>query len=256
MSKLGSISWRFMNYGFTPTLKYLVSKIEKKQIPSNYNKNIEIFDALEILGIPTHQKSVTLTSAFSEIETLQSILRKNQEEIPGADSIKDVYSQNSSITRLLMLYLILETENIECVIETGTQHGVSAFMISKFIQNKSKPITFRSYDVKEDILLSSEMNQNLIILAAPIRENFQKQSSLLRKGKLLFFHDSDHSEENMAFELDWAWNHLLASIILCDDIDGNSAFSNFCKINNVIGHRIKFDNGPAVGFVKRKSEEK
>ena len=45
----------------------------------------------------------------------------------------------------------------------------------------------------------------------------------------MFLHDSDHTYENMQFELEIAWKYLSKNgYIICDNIDTNSAFFDFC----------------------------
>ena len=44
-----------------------------------------------------------------------------------------------------------------------------------------------------------------------------------------FLHDSDHTYENMSFELSKAWKYLQSGgVLVCDNIYTNSAFSDFC----------------------------
>jgi predicted O-methyltransferase YrrM len=44
-----------------------------------------------------------------------------------------------------------------------------------------------------------------------------------------FFHDSDHSYENMIWEFEQAWPHLRkGGLLAADDINYNSAFKEFC----------------------------
>jgi hypothetical protein len=249
------MAWRFQNYGLMPTLKYAFNKLAKGNYWKIEVQTLEIFEFLDLFGIPIAKKNQYIESAIKNIKSLLLTLTENQKIVIGAESIKDVYSERSSITRLLLLSLIIKTQAIDSIIETGTQHGVSAFMIREFIQDQPRTVFFRSYDVKKDILLSRDIEENLVILKTPIREDFCKQTLITRNGNLLFFHDSDHSEENMLFELDWAWNNLFANFVLCDDIDGNNAFAIFCELNKLIGYRIKFDSGPAVGFVQRNLED-
>ena len=88
-------------------------------------------------------------------------------------------------------------------------------------------------------------------LSWPARKNFKKETLNLKRDPLIFFHDSDHSYENMFFEFQWAWNNLQAEVIISDDIDGNDAFFDFCESSGISGYRIMIDDGPAVGFAMR-----
>lgn len=45
----------------------------------------------------------------------------------------------------------------------------------------------------------------------------------------LFLHDSEHTHETMTFELNEAWPRLSAKgILVCDNVDSNTAFFDFC----------------------------
>lgn len=54
------------------------------------------------------------------------------------------------------------------------------------------------------------------------------------KSITLFYHDSDHSYENMAFEMNLAWKHLSeGGILLVDDVGWNTAFEDFTRNNGI-----------------------
>jgi hypothetical protein len=46
----------------------------------------------------------------------------------------------------------------------------------------------------------------------------------------IFYHDSEHSYENMTFEYEWAYSHLKeGGILASDDVTWNEAFSDFAR---------------------------
>ena len=51
----------------------------------------------------------------------------------------------------------------------------------------------------------------------------------------IFLHDSEHTYETMWFELNEGWSKLKEKgILICDNIDNNTAFFDFCrKINHI-----------------------
>jgi len=53
-------------------------------------------------------------------------------------------------------------------------------------------------------------------------------------GQLDFFlHDSEHTYENMMFELKLVWKKLRSGgILICDNIDANKSFEDFCISKN------------------------
>ncbi len=55
-----------------------------------------------------------------------------------------------------------------------------------------------------------------------------------------FYHDSEHSEQNMLFEFDWADKHLKKQgILISDDIDLNNAWSIFMKNHRSYSQIVK-----------------
>jgi predicted O-methyltransferase YrrM len=67
----------------------------------------------------------------------------------------------------------------------------------------------------------------------------QRLPGLLRQlgGIDLFVHDSRHTERNVTFELEHAWNALrLGGMLVIDDIDLNPAFSSFTQSSS--GHQF------------------
>jgi predicted O-methyltransferase YrrM len=65
----------------------------------------------------------------------------------------------------------------------------------------------------------------------------------------LFFHDSEHSYDNMMFEFNATWRHLRpAGVLIADDIERNSAFDDFVKAKRIRAYRKLY----AFGVVKKK----
>lgn len=242
----GSTIWRLKNYGLIAATVYIFQKYRTKSLSDDTLQMVTFAELFSILNI-SNEKKIT--------KQIFGILSKNIKSFQGHDKkykIKDVASSKAvSETRLKALAVCIVGMHPNIIIETGTQHGVSATIISEvlsFYKINSKFITF---DLKENYLLDPSIKNYRHILKSPVRRNFKRLTLKLAQGKIIFFHDSDHSYENMKFEFSWAWDTLKANIIIADDIDNNKAFVNFCKKSNIKGYRLKLDNGPAVGIALR-----
>ena len=242
----GSTIWRLKNYGLVAAIEYLFQKNKTKSLSNDSLQMVTFVELLSILGV-ANQKKIT--------KDLLGIISKKITSFQGYDKkhkIKDVISSKAvSETRLKALAACIVGIHPDVIIETGTQHGCSAAIISEvmsFYKINSKFITF---DLKENYLLDPSIKNYRHILKSPVRRDFQEFTLTLAQGKIIFFHDSDHSYENMKFEFSWAWDTLNANILIADDIDNNKAFVKFCKKSNVKGYRLKLDNGPAVGIALR-----
>jgi hypothetical protein len=67
----------------------------------------------------------------------------------------------------------------------------------------------------------------------------------------MFFHDSDHSFENMRYEFECVWKFTNVQCLISDDVEFNSAFVVFCEKHHLTPLFFKLDFGPLVGFVLR-----
>lgn len=244
---VGSGIWRLVNYGPLATLRYLVSKLIVRETLNNSLKTLSLGDALSRLEIADLDIESVYENNSRYLEELRCKMLSNQNS-----HFKPVLSSDATISRLLLLDIFIRNFGYDCVIETGTQHGVSAYVMSQVASEIPGPPKLITYDVVSTELISTENNVEYVKLNTPVRKNFMNQSKKLIGGKLLFFHDSDHSYENMTFEFDFAWNVLLVETIISDDIDGNTAFEDFVAQNKIQGFRIKLDNGPALGIASRR----
>jgi hypothetical protein len=241
--KIGSFLWRAKNYGLKPGISYLVSKI------SLYERNLlapilSDADALKIeVGItdPQVNNSAMLKELKTSFEEIKLLLRK--------PNVKNVFDE-PSFTRVLVLGYLIQSNKFRQVIETGTQNGVSTILISRLNKKYEANLSIHSIDVTDQPKIPDE-GVNYHVLDQPFRENFCRLTSEINLPSTIFFHDSDHSKENMDFEFDWAWNHLQVSALVSDDIESNSAFADFCRNNSLSPLFFKFDSGPCVGLVLR-----
>ena len=248
--KPGSVAWRFKNYGIYASYRYLYKdKLFKKFFESN---NVQVYPSLLMLDkaclklgtkqIPIIEQKTSIVLSHLEEKVLTFIKK-------GKLFKSNIVGKQASSTRLKLLAYLITAQRFELYCETGTQHGISAEFVSHFIENKMEVHTL---DINKNMKLSSNPNIKYHILNTPVRKNFKLiTKKIIKNKKIIFFHDSDHSYENMKFEFDWAWNKLNSQALVSDDIEGNNAFLEFAMENGLQPYFCKFDTGPMVGFVIR-----
>jgi cephalosporin hydroxylase len=155
----------------------------------------------------------------------------------------------------VVIVALLKIFEIDTFIETGTQHGISAFAVTRCSAEKNLRLSMHSIDVGSTYLVKRQSEVNYIRLKRPARKIFKKITLNIPKRKTMFFHDSDHTYENMHFEFIWAWNILGVEILVSDDIDLNNAYSNFCSENSLREYRIKMDSGTTIGVTLRQDNK-
>jgi hypothetical protein len=239
--------WRVLNYGFLPTLKYFIShRLGSK----SRNKNLEemsLASFAKLIGVEEDSERDSRAIVASMVNQMRDQMKIESD----GRKIKNVLGSDSSIARLIILELAIRSSRFNSFLETGTQHGLSAFVVNESARRYSLDMNIASFDVSHEQYFVKSAGVTYFALLWPVRRNFKKETLNMKLDPLLFFHDSDHSYENMFFEFQWAWNHLQAQAIISDDVDGNDAFFDFCKSSGITGYRIMIDHGPAVGFVMR-----
>ncbi len=245
---IGTPIWRILNYGITPTLKYFATN--RLGLKSQY-KNLEalsLSDLAKSIGLKEeNSESISRKNVQPMVQEMRERVKLDLEE----RKIKDVLKSESSIARLIILELVIRSSRFGNFLETGTQHGLSAFIANESAKRSSLKLNVVSFDISHEQYFVRSTGVTYSTLTWPVRKNFKRGTLNLPHDRLLFFHDSDHSYENMSFEFQWAWNHLKAEAIISDDIDTNDAFFDFCKSTGITGYRIMIDKGPAVGFAMR-----
>ena len=247
---IGSVRWRLVNYGLSPTIKYLQERFRVSEFNGHPPAEISLE---EFLGRVTGRESLgVVKTARARVNSALFELRESKSKMIGiGHPIKPVLDEDTSVSRLIVLAAILEIFKIDTFIETGTQHGISASAVAKFRLINHESFSINSIDVGQTQLVQQELEVNYITLETPVRRHFKEVTLNIAHHKTLFFHDSDHTFENMCFEFDWAWNVLKVEILVADDIDMNSAYSKFCLDNSLSEFRIKLDSGTTIGVAIR-----
>ncbi len=146
---------------------------------------------------------------------------------------------------------MIKTGHYNHFIETGTQFGLSAFIANESKINLKNKFSILSLDVCKSFFLPCE-EVIYQLLKWPVRKNFEKIFPLYRlQDSIIFFHDSDHSYENMTYEFNLVWGFTNIRCLISDDVENNNAFNLFCERNNLTPILLKIDKGPTVGFILR-----
>jgi hypothetical protein len=251
--KLGSLIWRINNYGLPAVIRYIVFRRLKT---SNKLENFDQFRTLEALvdrnNPNTEGEEKGLILNFNR--TYDFIVDLYSDFVSSGNRIKNnIIGNGASSTKFKVLAYLIEKNRFDLIIETGTQYGTTALFMDRYLQDNNIKCDLVTIDV--EMYPSPKHSSKLIkkYLKSPGRKNFKILTKNLveSKRKILFFHDSDHTYENMLFEFRWAWNQLDVFCIVSDDIENNSAFIDFAHSIAKIPIICKFDFGPAVGILQR-----
>lgn len=248
---IGSPLWRIRNYGIVAFAKYIYfGFLKPNKAMSTQMTTVSLeYIAENLLNVSKQEIPNLVKQSKANVDREINNLRERLEK--SNFSVKQVLSKDSSTSRLLILDFITRNLALDTYIETGTQHGLSASVVGVAVSDLGGLHKCVSIDVTDNNVISVAEPVSYVVLDSPVRRNFKKICLENNLGKVVFFHDSDHSYENMYQEFDFAWNRLNVSILLSDDIDGNSAFFDFCSHNNLNGFRVMINQGPAVGVVVR-----
>ncbi len=158
------------------------------------------------------------------------------------------------------LYFIVRCARPEVMVETGVAHGVSSWTILNAMHKngmgKLYSIDLPNQDLKSynptNIQQSSGwavpdiLRQRWELRLGPSQELLPKLINELKKIDV-FFHDSDHSYENMTFEFEAVYAALkTGGLILSDDVHKNAAFSDLVTAKDIKGLQFYTKGGAAV----------
>jgi predicted O-methyltransferase YrrM len=145
--------------------------------------------------------------------------------------------------RAPILYTIVRVLKPSVVVETGLASGVFTILILKALSLNRSGRLFSIDMPNLDPLARLPEGKNVGWLVPDDLKGRWHLTLGLSKDKLkpllqelgsidLFLHDSEHSYENMMFELKTAYSFLRKQgILLADDITANNAFRDFVQIN-------------------------
>ena len=188
---IGSFKWRFVNYGIFPSIKFLFEKINSKWQKVGQNESTGIDELFTSLGIDSSDFDLNFVS--QELEKRFALLKNEL----NTHHIKNVFDR-PSFTRILILAVLIKSKKYNLLIESGTQNGISASLIKSLMISFDAPVNIVSFDVVDHPKVI-ESGVRYHVLSQPIRKDFKIESLKLDSSKAIFFHDSDHSKENMDF---------------------------------------------------------
>jgi len=179
-------------------------------------------------------------SSMSTIEQLYSeiIDSKFMQDMESRSGSSKEFSHLSMLTpfRAPTLYVMCRIFKPEIVVETGVANGYSSSFILYALETNRKGRLYSidlpnqpGQEIEKDTgwLISENIRGRWELSLGASRKNLPLLLEKLRSIDL-FYHDSDHSYENMKFEFELAWQYLAkASLLIADDITDNSFFDEF-----------------------------
>ena len=246
-NKTGSITWKLLNYGVLATFRYLSFEkfhlsTKAKQVQPKVISEIDLINAFEV----DHEITKLISDFYDEF------IVTCEKRFAGTKIKTGVISQTESKNRLYCIGLALHKFRPNLYVETGTQHGISAEFAVQFSKAIDLDLAAVSFDVNSNSLMFTDYGFKQIMLKKPVRKNFLKYLNKFRDkyNKIVFFHDSDHSYENMFSEFTAAWKILNPVAILSDDVNLNKSFSDFCRSKDLYFIEFSLGHGNSVGFSK------
>jgi predicted O-methyltransferase YrrM len=148
-----------------------------------------------------------------------------------------------------LLFLTVRKFAPSVVVETGVAQGISSYVILQALQINGKgklisidlpnrnPEGYINRDGTCDSVYTPNDLEPGWLVPSELRTSWKPK--LGRSSEVLptiendvdiFYHDSEHSYQNMSFEYEWAYNHLKeGGILASDDVDWNQAFFDFSR---------------------------
>lgn len=180
-------------------------------------------------------------------------VRRIYGEIDNSDFMRDIIVGaglkkgffNFSMTcplRAPTLYVLCRLLEPEIIVETGVADGFSSFFILNALQANKKGHLYSidlpnqpGQELKDGKItgwfVPESLKNRWTLIIGSSKERLPLLLSELKEVNI-FYHDSDHSYENMMFEFKEAWPYLKESgILVSDDITDNQAFDDFSRLN-------------------------
>ena len=242
----GSLNYRLANYGVTATLKYVIlEKVFKKKKLKSKSITTSSFSVTDFFNLD--QSKFDFISLFVDryLADCETILLNN-----GIRIKLGVVGKDSPKNRLYALGLAIYALRPAMYVETGTQHGISAGFVEKLSEVLDLKIRVVSFDVVTQSKTIPGFGFERIILKYPVRKTLVENLNRLKLecNKVVFFHDSDHSFENMYSEFKIAQKALDPIAIISDDVSLNKSFLKFCKRKKLKFIQFRISSGNAAGI--------
>jgi len=202
---------------------------------------------------------VNLTGAnLAEVKEYISEFRLNQKFQNSIEEKRSVFgkrrhsSYDFSIgtTLGLVIYVICRRQKPDIVVETGVASGVSSSHILCALEQNKRGQLY-SIDLpwwqenQSGWLIPDYLRHRWHLILG--RSSEELAPLLIKVAEIeIFLHGSDHSYQNMLWELQTAWKYLkVGGLLLAHNIDTNEAFSDFYRNHGVKGYSLS-DMGGVV----------
>ena len=251
----GSVIWRLRNYGPLATVKYIFfEKIFKRKELDSKSIETSPISVAEFLSLGQTQFNFVSNFVDKYLVDCETIVEGNNLKIKFG-----TVGNESSRNRLYAIGLAIIALKPDMYIETGTQHGVSVGFVEKLSEFLGIKVKVVSFDVNTNSKVIPGFDFERTILERPVRKSLVKSFYELKVGfhRIIFFHDSDHSFENMNFEFKSALKALDPVAIISDDVSLNKSFSRFCKRENLrfMQFRLSLGNAAGIAFKDRRDPD-
>lgn len=217
-----------------------------------------------------------MSNSLMEISSSLGIDKTDTEKLIHSGRKQEFMSQKFSFGHagdfeVMMLYILIRFIKPEVIVETGVASGRSSWAILQalndnkkgklysidfpqhfkgnapemFITDTGRP-EFKGFVPEGEMpgwLVPQELRSRWELI---LGKSSEKLPELL--GKLgsvdIFYHDSDHSYQNMTFEFEAVWPQIPHDgFLLSDDVKRNDAFKDFVHKNEIRDHYISFGFG-------------
>jgi predicted O-methyltransferase YrrM len=166
----------------------------------------------------------------------------------NSDINSDEYLGNSFNTLFgKWLYCLNRVTKPDIILETGVAHGNSSLCILNALamngrgrlisidlpnNDTDKPYNVENFNKEPGWIIPDSLRDNWDLQLGDSKKILPELLKDLKKIDV-FFHDSDHSYENMKFEFNAVRKYMKnGGLILSDDIDKNTAFDEFINEND------------------------
>jgi predicted O-methyltransferase YrrM len=214
----------------------------------------EVHSANMALSLLRYYNYSRLIGSYSSEDMF--LLRKLGESINSRIDSKFSANENEKCSsggrfhfKEVLLFSLIRKYRPDIVVETGVAQGVSSHVILSALNENSKGrlisidlpnrnrAGYKYIDGTVDHVYTPEDLQPGWLVPEHLKNRWTlmlgRSEEILRKIEAtidMFFHDSEHSYENMTMEFEWAYSHLShGGLLTSDDISWNNAFDHFLR---------------------------
>jgi predicted O-methyltransferase YrrM len=242
----------------TDLTQTLVKALKKPhEIPFHLSREASRFARRRTTHREVKQMICDVLSVSNEkVDKYYTELKMKNDLLDDGPSSGDIISQYRLPNHTVLAYLCCRALKPDVIVETGVHRGKSSALLLEALNennagvlhsidlpgtkadpvvDESSPYGTVSYELADESEIGSYVPNKL---KSRWELHLGSSDELLEPllndvGQIdLFIHDSDHSYENMIFEFSTAYGYLSPNgCIISDDIDWNTAFSDFAQRN-------------------------